>query len=76
MPPKYAAQVLNTLEALASLANPPIAANVRKLRGPGSFHRLRTGSFRAVFKVQGSQVRVIRVFDRKDMDRILTSIWS
>ena len=76
MPPGRAVQVLNALEALSSLANPLLSANVRKLRGPGGYHRLRTGDFRTVFRLQGDLIRVLRIFDRKDMDRILTSLWN
>lgn len=74
--PACAERVLDALEALVTAANPLAAANARKLRGRGGFHRLRTGDFRAVFRLQGNFVRVVRVFDRKDMERILASLWN
>ena len=76
MPSKYAFQVLKSLEELSSMINPPMSANIRKLRGPGNYHRLRSGDFRAVIRFSDGIIRVIRVFDRKDMQKMLASIWN
>jgi len=51
------------------------SANVRKLKGFKSpTYRLRSGEFRAVFRVEKEVVVVAAVFDRKNLDKELRSL--
>ena len=53
----------------------PDGNRIKKLKGiKGTFYRLRIGDYRAVFEVEGKQVTILRVIDRKDLDRIVSRL--
>ena len=59
---------------LASLAERPLdrPPRVKRLKGVrGSVYRLRSGAFRAVYRIDGTMVTVLRVIDRKDLEAAL-----
>lgn len=59
---------LRTLEK-RPLGSPP---RVRRLRGfPFPLYRLRSGDYRVLYRIDAEVVTILRVIDRKDLDRVL-----
>ena len=65
------AQVVQDLRSLGEvpLGRPP---RIRRLRGYAfPLYRLRSGDFRVLYRIDATFVTVMRVIDRKDLDRAL-----
>jgi mRNA-degrading endonuclease RelE of RelBE toxin-antitoxin system len=59
---------LRTLEK-KPLGSPP---RIRRLRGfPFPLYRLRSGDYRVLYRIDAEVVTIMRVIDRKDLDRVL-----
>ena len=71
-PPAAARKILDEIEVLAETPwpGPP---KVKKLRGH-ELYRLRTGSYRSIFETTQGKVVVLRIVDRKDLERILETL--
>jgi mRNA-degrading endonuclease RelE of RelBE toxin-antitoxin system len=64
-------KVVGDLGALEKrpLGSPP---RVRRLRGfPFPLYRLRSGDYRVLYRIDAEVVTILRVIDRKDLDRVL-----
>lgn len=47
-------------------------ANIKKLKGfKPPLHRIRSGDYRVLYRVQKKTITIMRVIDRKDLDRII-----
>jgi mRNA interferase RelE/StbE len=47
-------------------------SNVKKLKGfKPPLYRLRSGDYRVLYRVMGETVSIMRVIDRKDLERII-----
>lgn len=55
-------------KAIAALADNPLPPGVKKLRGTNDLYRVRIGSYRIVYQIDGNRIVVVilRVKDRKD----------
>ncbi len=50
-------------------------SNVKKLKGfMPPLYRLRSGDYRVLYRVKGETVTIMRVIDRKDLERIIKRI--
>ncbi len=61
-------------EDLQGLADTPIGAppRIRRLRGFGvPLYRLRSGDYRVLYQIDETLVTVLRVINRRDLDRTL-----
>jgi len=67
-------QIAKDIEALVK--NPfPQASRIKKLKGFAfPLYRLRSGDFRILYRIDGNQVTLMRVIDRKVLDRILSRL--
>jgi len=63
---KFARQVLADLELLQAPPWPP--GKVKPLRGTG-FWEIKTGDFRTIFWPKGTDVVVLRVVNRRDLEK-------
>lgn len=62
---------------IETLANNPFsqASRIKKLKGFAfPLYRLRSGNFRILYRIDGNQVTLMRVMDRKLLDRILSRL--
>lgn len=62
------------LEDISTLAERPLGAppRVKRLRGLGfPLYRLRSGGFRVLYRYDEEVVTIMRVVNRRDLDRIL-----
>jgi mRNA-degrading endonuclease RelE of RelBE toxin-antitoxin system len=62
------------VEAIKSLAEKPFPAGstTKKLKGfKPPLNRLRSGDYRVFYRVQGSAILVMRIIDRKDLERTI-----
>ena len=51
----------------------PDGKRIKKIKGiKGSFYRLRIGDYRAVFTVEGDSVTILRIVNRKELDRVVS----
>ena len=71
MPGKFAGQVLDDLALLEFPHWPP--GKVKKLKG-GEYWEIKTGDWRTVFWPEGKKVVVLRVVNRRDLDKTLGRI--
>ncbi len=67
-------KILSDIKELS--ANPLLlGSNIKKLRGlKPPLYRLRSGDYRVLYRVQGDMVTIMRVIDRKDLERIIKRI--
>lgn len=71
IPVKFRSRVI---EAIKSLSNAPFptGSSIKRLRGfRPTLYRLRSGDYRVLYRVEGSSVIVMRVIDRKDLEKII-----
>jgi mRNA-degrading endonuclease RelE of RelBE toxin-antitoxin system len=71
LPKRNALQVLEDLELLEVPPWPP--GKVRKLRGH-DFWEIKTGDYRTIFWPQGNKVVILRVVNRRDLEKTLGRI--
>jgi mRNA interferase RelE/StbE len=67
----------NILQAIHDLSGNPFlfGSNVKKLKGFQSpLYRLRSGDYRVLYRVMGETVTIMRVIDRKDLEKIIKRI--
>lgn len=67
-------KIARDIESLVK--NPfPQASRVKKLKGFAvPLYRLRSGDFRVLYRIDGNQITLMRVIDRKMLDRILSKL--
>lgn len=67
-----AGKILDNLEVLRDTPwpGPP---KVKKLRGHERY-RLRTGDYRSIFEIREGKVVILRIVDRKELERILRTL--
>ena len=70
---RTAREILEGLEVLKAYPWPP-PPKVKKLEGYKTLYRLRVGNYRAIFELLGKQVVVLRVMDRKELERTLRNL--
>ena len=61
-------QDLKALESSPSLS-PPKVKRLRTFRPP--LYRLRSGEYRVLYRVQGNIVTILRIIDRKILERVI-----
>jgi len=62
------------VEAIKSLAERPLSSGstTKRLKGfKPPLYRLRSGDYRVLYRVQGSAILVMRIIDRKDLERTI-----
>lgn len=65
VPRDRVAQIVGSIDELSTIANPATHQNVKRMKGEwDGFHRLRIGSYRAIFSLIADP-------DAKDQDRLL-----
>jgi len=73
LPKQIIGQILEDLQILKS--NPfPHGDRIKKIKTAPGNSRLRSGDYRVVFRIEGNEVIVLRVFDKKDFEKILRSL--
>ena len=68
-----AREILGDLEVL-QIRPWPAPPKVKKLEGYKNLYRLRTGNYRSLFEPTEKGVVVLRVLDRKELERILRNL--
>jgi mRNA interferase RelE/StbE len=68
-----AKEILNNLELLKTRPWPP-APKVKKLSGYKNLYRLRIGQFRAIYENNEKKVVILRIIDRKELERTLKNL--
>jgi mRNA interferase RelE/StbE len=62
------------IAAIQKLSTDPFSSgpNIKKLKGfKPPVYRMRSGDFRVLYRVQDKSIIVLRVIDRKDLERII-----
>ncbi len=67
-------EILSDIRQLSS-APFPTGTQVKKLKGfRPPLYRLRTGDYRIIYRVEARAILVLRVINRKDLDRIIKGL--
>ncbi|MBI5624809.1 MAG: type II toxin-antitoxin system RelE/ParE family toxin [Elusimicrobia bacterium] len=74
--PRDQESILSDIEALSTQSNLPAPPKVKKLKGIPNLHRLRTGDFRTIFRLESTGIFVLRVIPRKELERTLSHLWA
>jgi len=63
--------ILNTIQLLSS--NPfPLGTHIKRLKGfKPSHYRLRSADYRGLYYVPGRTITIMRIIDRKDLERTI-----
>jgi len=71
IPDEPRAKILSDIQGLCS--NPFLSGgNIKKLKGfKAPLYRLRSGDFRIIYQIKNRVVTVMRIIDRKELERIL-----
>jgi mRNA-degrading endonuclease RelE of RelBE toxin-antitoxin system len=71
--PRDAVQIVSDAEA--HLSDSPLPIGKTRLKRLGGFtpplYRLRSGDFRAYYRIHGTEIVILRVTDRKDAEKLL-----
>jgi mRNA-degrading endonuclease RelE of RelBE toxin-antitoxin system len=70
---KAAAEILHDLKILQTRPW-PVPPKIKKLEGYKNLYRLRTEDYRSLFEPTVKGVVVLRVLDRKELERILRNL--
>jgi mRNA interferase RelE/StbE len=71
IPAETRKEILSDIRQLSFAPFPP-GTNIKKLRGfKPPLYRLRTGDFRILYRVEARTIFIIRVINRKELDRII-----
>ena len=65
---------INVIAIIKKLSSNPFASdpNIKKLKGfKTPLYRIRSGDYRVLYRVQEKTVYIMRVVDRRDLDRII-----
>lgn len=74
LPVRVRLQVIHDVASLARDPLPPRPGS-KKLKGyRPPLYRLRAGDFRVLYRVIGTTITVLRVIDRRDLDRTLGTL--
>jgi len=74
LPVRVRLQVIHDVASLARDPLPPRPGS-KKLKGyRPPLYRLRAGDFRVLYRVIGTTIAVLRVIDRRDLDRTLDTL--
>ena len=67
-------QIISDIRKLCG--NPlPTGANIKKLKGFNPpLYRLRSGDYRVLYRIEGLVVTIMRVIDRKELERTIKRI--
>lgn len=67
-------QIISDIRGLCD--NPlPTGVNIKKLKGFNPpLYRLRSGDYRVLYRIEGSIVTVMRVIDRKELEKTIKGI--
>mgnify|MGYP001575333501 CR=1 FL=1 len=67
-------QIISDIKTLCD--NPlPIGANIKKLKGFNPpLYRLRSGDYRVLYRIEGLFVTIMRVINRKELERTIKRI--
>ncbi|MBI5588566.1 MAG: type II toxin-antitoxin system RelE/ParE family toxin [Deltaproteobacteria bacterium] len=67
-------QIISDIRRLCD--NPlPTGANIKKLKGFNPpLYRLRSGGYRVLYRIEGLVVTIMRVIDRKELERTIKRI--
>ncbi len=67
-------QIISDIKTLCD--NPlPTGANIKKLKGFNPpLYRLRSGGYRVLYRIEGLFVTIMRVIDRKELERTIKRI--
>ena len=71
IPDRLRSQVVEAIKSLAD--NPlPTGSGVKKLKGfKPSLYRLRSGNYRVLYRIQITAILIIRIIDRKELERTI-----
>ncbi len=74
LPVKIQTQISEDLKTLPSEPFPQ-GNRIKKLKGFGvPLFRLRSGDFRILYRIDGKEIILLRIIDRKMLDRILSQL--
>jgi len=68
------ARRMNVIAIIKKLSSNPFASgpNIKKLKGfKTPLYRIRSGDYSVLYRVQEKTIYIMRVVDRKDLDRII-----
>jgi mRNA interferase RelE/StbE len=71
IPDRLRSQIVETIKSLVD--NPlPTGGGVKKLKGfKPPLYRLRSGDYRVLYRIQRSSVQIMRIIDRKELERTI-----
>ncbi len=71
IPDRLRSQIVEAIKSLAD--NPlPTGSGVKKLKGfKPPLYRLRSGDYRVLYRIQSSTIQIMRIIDRKELERTI-----
>jgi len=75
LPPERALELAEKLKILETAPLPSGKARIKKLKGfTPPLYRLRVGKKRVLYRISGGQVVLLKMIDRKELDRELKNL--
>lgn len=60
-------RIREVIEHVEQVSKPTEISNLKKLKGQGTYYRIRIGEFRVGLKIEADTVTFVRVLNRKDI---------
>lgn len=74
IPEELRRQIISDIKFL-STSHFPSGSNIKKLKGfKPPLYRLRSGGYRVLYRIQSNNVMIMRVINRRDLERIIKRI--
>ena len=74
LPEDYRIRIIALIKNFSSDPFTP-GANIKKLKGfRPPLYRVRSGDYRILYRIQEKTITIMRVIDRKDLDRIIKGL--
>lgn len=74
LPKNIQKDILNDLESLTFSISPSTSNNIKKIKTKNNYYRYRSGDYRIIFKIINHNIQVLRIINRKGLEKILSQL--
>lgn len=74
LPKNIQKNISDDLESISHVTSPISSTNVKKTKTQNNYYRYRSGDYRVIFKIINHNIQVLRIINRKDLEKILSQL--
>lgn len=74
LPKNIQKNISDDLASFSYLRSPISSNNVKKIKTQNNYYRYRSGDYRVIFKIMNHHIQILRIINRKDLEKILSQL--